>query len=97
MAITKNYQKVKEFCKSVREDCIDMIKKNLDIEDILGEPEAAMMMGQCLGMYDKAVDLMIDQARQLDEMAEMLEASYKTIQKMEDTINDLRKEVKKAQ
>lgn len=96
MAITKNYQKVKEFCKSVREDSIDMIKKNASIEDILGQPEVAMMMGKTLEIYDKAVDLMTDQARQLDEMAEMLEASYKIIQNMEETINDLRKEVNGA-
>ena len=96
MAITKNYQKVREFCKSVREDCVDMIKKNLDIEDILGEPEAAMMIGKSLEIYDKAIDLMKDQAKQLDEMSEMLELSYVTIQRMEETINDLRKEVNRA-
>lgn len=96
MAITKNLEKVKTFCKEIREDCIDMIKKNLDIEDLLGQPEATMMMGKTLEIYDKAVDLMEDQARQIDEMAEMLEASYRTIQKMNETINDLRKEVNGA-
>ena len=92
----RNLEKVKEFCKEVREDCIVMFKKNLDIEDLLEQPEATMIVGKTLKIYDKAVDLAIDQARQIDEMAEILEASYKTIQKMEETINDLREEVNRV-
>lgn len=92
----RNLEKVKEFCKETREDCIDMIKKNVDIETLLEQPEATMFVGKTLKIYDKAVDLMEDQARQLDEMSELLEASYKTIQRMEETINDLRKEVNGA-
>ena len=96
MAITKNLTKVKAFCKELREDCINMIKKNLDIEDLLDEPEATMVIGQTLEIYDKAVVMMEDQAKQLDEMAEMIENSYKMISKMNETINDLRKEMNGA-
>ena len=92
--MTQNLEKVKAFCKETRDQTMELIKRFTTVEQLLEQPEATYMIGECLKIYDKSVDMMVDQAKQLDEMNEICAESYKQLRMMSDTINELRKEVK---
>ena len=92
----KNAEKIKDALAKSRKKAMGMLNKFCTAEDILAQPESAYAMGELINMYDEVADLATDQAKQIDEMEEMLQNAYNLIKKIDSEIVELRKEVAKA-
>lgn len=62
--------KVREFCKDTKADVIDMFKKTVTYEEILGDSKSAFLVGQLFQIMDNYTNLVVDLARQLDSIEE---------------------------
>ena len=93
----KQAEKVREVLTKSKNQVMEMMNKEFSVEDILVDPDAAYMMGNVLKIYDEYADLAFDMANQIDEMEEMLRNSYRVIKDISEQMNELRKEVAKAQ
>ena len=87
-----NESKVKNVLKESRKELFDMIGKFCTAEEILSNAESAYAAAKCIELFDNLSDVAEEQARQIDDMENMLQDTYDAIGKLEtkiDILNDM--------
>lgn len=90
----KQAEKVREVLKKAKTETFEMFNKLVTAQEVLESPEQAYVVGKMIELYSDFEELAYDQASQIDEMEYTIKETNRMINKLNEQITELRKEIK---
>lgn len=95
--VMKQAENVRSALKKAKTETFEMFNKLTTAQQILESPEEAYAVGKMIELYSDFEELAYDQAKQIDDMEDMLKETNRMIKKIDEQLFELKKEIKKAQ